>query len=212
LWIQYREVSIPGGSETQAKTLPAASGGVFMPVNLLRRCDRVAETEVGITCVAGLLAQVLFAIHCGLARWVRGKRSPILSFEALLVGGLASSVTLSRSTSVIGKAREGRTSLQDLSVRIFISYSSAYRDTAESIAIRLRQDGHAVFFDRHSLQAAEEFDAGIRREIENADLFLFLIAPEAVPLRAYPAGDAETDTNRRSAALRPGRNHSAGTG
>jgi hypothetical protein len=70
-------------------------------------------------------------------------------------------------------------------VRIFISYASAYQDTAESIAIRLRQDGHEVFFDRHSLRAAEEFDAGIRREVENADLFLFLVAPEAVRAGAY---------------------------
>ncbi len=70
-------------------------------------------------------------------------------------------------------------------MRIFISYSSAHRDIAESIAIRLREDGHDVFFDRHSLRAAEEFDAGIRREIENADLFVFLVTPEAVRAGAY---------------------------
>jgi hypothetical protein len=70
-------------------------------------------------------------------------------------------------------------------VRIFISYASAYQDSAESIAIRLRQDGHEVFFDRHNLRAAEEFDIGIRREVENADLFLFLVAPEAVRTGAY---------------------------
>ena len=70
-------------------------------------------------------------------------------------------------------------------VRVFISYSSAYHDTAESVAIRLREDGHEVFFDRHSLRPGEEFDAGIRHEIYRADLFLFLVTPEAVVDGAY---------------------------
>lgn len=70
-------------------------------------------------------------------------------------------------------------------MRVFISYSSAYHDTAESVAIRLREDGHEVFFDRHSLQSAQEFDAGIRREIRRADLFILLITPEAVRDGAY---------------------------
>ena len=70
-------------------------------------------------------------------------------------------------------------------MRIFISYASAHHDTAESIALRLRRDGHVVFFDRHSLRAAEEFDTSIRREVESADLFVFLITPEAVRAGAY---------------------------
>ena len=70
-------------------------------------------------------------------------------------------------------------------MRVFISYSSAYHDTAESVAIRLREDGHEVFFDRHSLPPGEEFDAGIRHEIYRADLFLFLVTPEAVVDGAY---------------------------
>jgi hypothetical protein len=76
-------------------------------------------------------------------------------------------------------------------LRIFISYASAYQDSAESMAIRLRQDGHEVFFDRHSLRAAEEFDAGIRREVENADLFLFLVTPEAMRAGAYTLTELE---------------------
>jgi len=70
-------------------------------------------------------------------------------------------------------------------VRVFISYSSAYHDTGESIAIRLREAGHEVFFDRHSLKAADEFDTGIRREVDQADLFIFLITPESVEKGAY---------------------------
>lgn len=70
-------------------------------------------------------------------------------------------------------------------MRIFLSYASEYRDAADSIAVGLQQDGNEVFFDREDLQAGEGFDARIRAEIQRADLFIFLIAPESVESGAY---------------------------
>jgi hypothetical protein len=70
-------------------------------------------------------------------------------------------------------------------MRIFISYSSPYRDTADRLAVGLSQEGHAVFFDRDRLPAGEGYDRAIRDEVEGADLLIFLVAPEAVRAGAY---------------------------
>ena len=64
-------------------------------------------------------------------------------------------------------------------MRIFLSYSRADLDTAENIAANLKQAGHHVFFDRESIEAAEDFHRIIWNEIKKADLFVFLISPNS---------------------------------
>lgn len=70
-------------------------------------------------------------------------------------------------------------------MRIFISFGGEHRKLAESIAIRLEQDNHSVFFDRLSLAPGEEYDHTIRREIARGDLFVYLISPESVEEGTY---------------------------
>ena len=70
-------------------------------------------------------------------------------------------------------------------MRIFLSYASEHRRQAEGIAIRLRQDGHEVFFDRQTLEPGKEYDRTIRREIDACELFVFLISPESVARGSY---------------------------
>lgn len=63
---------------------------------------------------------------------------------------------------------------------IFLSYSSAQSDIAARIELSLKGDGYSVFRDRSALPAGESFDARIRAAVEESDLFIFLITPEAV--------------------------------
>ena len=70
-------------------------------------------------------------------------------------------------------------------MRIFVSYAGEHRKLAESIAIRLKQDDHGVFFDSQKLAPGEEFDRAIRREISRCDLFIYLISPESVAQGTY---------------------------
>lgn len=70
-------------------------------------------------------------------------------------------------------------------MHIFVSYSSKHRDLAEQVALSLAGDGHTVFFDRTSLPPGREFHRHIRAEIERADLFVFLVAPESVAKSSY---------------------------
>lgn len=70
-------------------------------------------------------------------------------------------------------------------MRIFVSYAGEHRKLAESIAIRLKQDDHGVFFDSQKLAPGEEFDRAIRREISRCDLFIYLISPESVAPGTY---------------------------
>lgn len=70
-------------------------------------------------------------------------------------------------------------------MRIFLSYASEHHRQAEGIAIRLRQDGHDVFFDRQRLEPGKEYDRTIRTEIDACELFVFLISPESVARGSY---------------------------
>ncbi|QID19289.1 CHAT domain-containing protein [Nitrogeniibacter mangrovi] len=65
-------------------------------------------------------------------------------------------------------------------MNIFLSYASPYRTQADDLCCRLQAVGHAVFFDREDLPAGTSYDDRIRQAIDDADLFIFLIAPEAV--------------------------------
>lgn len=70
-------------------------------------------------------------------------------------------------------------------MRIFLSYSRADLVTAEQVAANLKQAGHDVFFDRESIEAAEDFNRVIWSEIQKVDLFVFLISPNSTRAGSY---------------------------
>jgi formylglycine-generating enzyme required for sulfatase activity len=70
-------------------------------------------------------------------------------------------------------------------MKVFLSYASEDRATADAIRHALHVDGHDVFFDREDLPAGEEFHTRIRRSIEKSDLFVFLISPRALDAGSY---------------------------
>ncbi|MEQ8696809.1 MAG: toll/interleukin-1 receptor domain-containing protein [Bauldia litoralis] len=65
-------------------------------------------------------------------------------------------------------------------MKIFLSYASEYRAAAEPIAFSLRDRGFEVFLDRDDLPPGRSFDEQIEMAVARADLFVFLISPEAV--------------------------------
>lgn len=81
-------------------------------------------------------------------------------------------------------------------MRIFVSYANEHRRQAEGIAIRLRQDGHDVFFDRQRLEPGKEYDRTIRTEIDACELFVFLVSPESVARGAYALTELDMAENR----------------
>lgn len=71
-------------------------------------------------------------------------------------------------------------------MRIFISYSSRYRELCERLQLALEADGrHRVFVDRAELAAGKPYDETLRNGIEDCDLFLFLVSPESVAAGSY---------------------------
>jgi hypothetical protein len=81
-------------------------------------------------------------------------------------------------------------------MRVFLSYAVEHRAVADSIALRLRQEGHSVFFDRDELPAAEGFDDRIRKGLRRSDLLVFLISPESVATGAYAMTEMELARER----------------
>jgi TIR domain len=72
-----------------------------------------------------------------------------------------------------------------LKSRVFLSYTSAQGETAARIELSLKGEGFSVFRDRSALPPGESFDDRIRMAIEESDLFVFLITPEAVSPGRY---------------------------
>ena len=71
-------------------------------------------------------------------------------------------------------------------MRIFISYSSKYRDLCDRLQLALEADGrHEVFVDHSQLSPGQPFDTTLRQGIENCDLFVFLLSPESVAAGSY---------------------------
>jgi nucleoid-associated protein YgaU len=70
-------------------------------------------------------------------------------------------------------------------LNIFLSYASPYRELADDLCCRLQAVGHEVFFDREDLPAGTSFDDRIRQAIDDAELFIFLVAPESVAQGHY---------------------------
>lgn len=70
-------------------------------------------------------------------------------------------------------------------MKIFISYASEERPTADELAVRLRTEGHTVFLDQDNLPEGEGYDARIRAAIASCDLFLFLVSPLSIQPGRY---------------------------
>lgn len=71
-------------------------------------------------------------------------------------------------------------------MRIFISYSSKYRELCERLQLALEADGrHEVFVDRSELTPGQPFDETLRKGIEDCDLLVFLLSPESVAPGSY---------------------------
>jgi TIR domain len=81
-------------------------------------------------------------------------------------------------------------------MHIFLSYAGEHRSTADAIALRLRQSGHDVFFDKDDLPTAEGYDERIRRAIERSDLLVFLVSPESVEHGSYCLTELELARDR----------------
>jgi tetratricopeptide (TPR) repeat protein len=80
----------------------------------------------------------------------------------------------------------------EITVRIFISYSSKYRDICERLQLALEADGrHEVFVDRSQLVAGKPFDETLREGIDDCDLLLFLVSPESVALGSYALAEMD---------------------
>ena len=65
-------------------------------------------------------------------------------------------------------------------MRVFVSYAHEHREIADALALRLREAGHDLFFDREDLPPAESFDDRIRQALARSDLLVFLVSPESV--------------------------------
>jgi hypothetical protein len=72
-----------------------------------------------------------------------------------------------------------------LKSKVFLSYTSSLGEAAARIELALKAEGFSVFRDRSALPPGESFDDRIRMAIEESDLFVFLITPEAVSPGRY---------------------------
>jgi hypothetical protein len=81
--------------------------------------------------------------------------------------------------------RSSKKSGWSFATKIFLSYASEDKATAESIAFSLRDRGHTVFLDRDDLPAGENFDQQIERAVNDSDIFVFLISPDSVAEGRY---------------------------
>ena len=91
-------------------------------------------------------------------------------------------------------------------MKIFLSYASQDRAVADTINRALLEQHHDVFFDRQDLPPGEEFHIQIRRAIEQADLFVFLVSEHALDPGSYTLnelGIAERVLQQASGRLLP---------
>ena len=91
-------------------------------------------------------------------------------------------------------------------MKIFLSYASPDRALADAINRALLEQGHDVFFDRDDLPPGEEFHIRIRRAIEAAELFVFLVSEAAIDPGSYTLNElaiAENGLKQVSGRLLP---------
>jgi hypothetical protein len=75
--------------------------------------------------------------------------------------------------------------MADFGRKIFVSYASGQRATAEAIALTLRGRGYDVFFDKDQLPPGRTYDRRIQRAVDASSLFVFLISPQSVAPGCY---------------------------
>jgi hypothetical protein len=81
-------------------------------------------------------------------------------------------------------------------VKIFISYASEERTTAERLNYALLQQGHDVFFDREDLAPGLEYDQMIAGSIAASDLVVFLLTPGFVRPGRYTLTEVKLTEER----------------
>jgi hypothetical protein len=63
---------------------------------------------------------------------------------------------------------------------IFVSYSRIDSGVVDQIVARLGQDGFDVWIDREEIKAGELWQQAIVQAVDNADVFVLMLSPEAV--------------------------------
>jgi hypothetical protein len=76
-------------------------------------------------------------------------------------------------------------------MHLFLSYAGEHRATADALALRLRQGGHDVFYDRDDLPPGQSFDDRIREALKDCDGLVYLVSPESVAPGAYTLTELE---------------------
>jgi tetratricopeptide (TPR) repeat protein len=76
-------------------------------------------------------------------------------------------------------------------MKIFISYSSKYRELVERLRLALVAEGHEPFVDRVELEPGQPFDAELREAIDDCDLFVYLVSPESVAPGSYALAELQ---------------------
>lgn len=70
-------------------------------------------------------------------------------------------------------------------MRIFISYASEDRDTAEEVHMALAGAGHQTFFDKAKLPPGQDYHSRIHAAVMQCDAFVFLISPHSIEPKSY---------------------------
>lgn len=70
-------------------------------------------------------------------------------------------------------------------MKIFLSYSRKQQRRAEEISTAIRVRGHDVFFDKSNLKAGLDYDPTIQKAVNDCNLFVFLISPDAMKQSSY---------------------------
>ena len=82
-------------------------------------------------------------------------------------------------------------------MKLFVSFASQDRSTAEQIALALGAS-HEVFFDRATLPAGGDYHTHIRKYIAGIDVLIFLISPESVRSGSYALSELQFARDRWS--------------
>lgn len=81
-------------------------------------------------------------------------------------------------------------------MKLFLSYPSTQRELADRLALALEAEGHDVFIDRSDLPVGQAFHEPLRKAIEEADAFVFLITPESVASGSYTMAELDIARER----------------
>jgi hypothetical protein len=65
-------------------------------------------------------------------------------------------------------------------MRVFISFASEDRLSAERLHFALVGAGFQTFFDHESLPPGSDFNSRIQSAVQRSELFVFLISPDSV--------------------------------